>query len=141
VSAICCSVCPLPAWSHGPKGFEETGVEHHDFMPAPLEWRPETAAWWGTIWASPMAAEWVDADVPGLQALAMLVDEFWRTADRGVHAEIRMASREFGLSPFSRRQLQWEIHKVETAARPPTASVTPRRRGRAALSVLSGKSA
>ena len=84
------------------------------------QWDGMTTTWWSTIWDSPMAGEWVDADVPGLVALAKLWDSFW-TADVAlapkIHAEIRMASREFGLSPFSRRQLQWEIKRVEAAER------------------------
>jgi hypothetical protein len=84
------------------------------------QWADMTATWWSTIWDSPMAGEWVDADVPGLVALAKLWDGFW-TADVSlapkIHAEIRMASREFGLSPYSRRQLQWEIKRVEAAER------------------------
>lgn len=90
------------------------------------DWQRRTAAWWATIWDSPMAGEWVDADVPGLVALARLVDAFWSAADPTVmariHAEIRMAAREFGLSPFSRRQLQWEVKRVEAATRPTTAA-------------------
>lgn len=76
---------------------------------------PMTRMWWDTIWESPMVAEWVDADVPDLLALGALVDMFWRKPDPKLHAEIRMAGREFGLSPLSRRSLQWEVKRVEQA--------------------------
>jgi len=91
------------------------------------DWHELTRAWWTTIWASPMADEWVDADVPGLVALAALIDAFWQKPDPKLHAEIRMASREFGLSPLSRRQLQWEIKRLEQppAVKPPTRQRDP----------------
>ena len=104
-------------------------------------WDGMTAAWWSTIWDSPMAGEWVDADVPGLVALAKLWDAFW-TADATlapkIHAEIRMASREFGLSPFSRRQLQWEIKRVEAAERTVAQPVQTISSRRARMRVLTG---
>lgn len=84
-----------------------------------------TVLWWDTIWASPMVAEWVDADVPDLLALGALVDMFWHKPDPKLHAEIRMAGREFGLSPLSRRSLQWEIKRVEQA-KPPATTERPR---------------
>lgn len=109
-------------------------------LPDVREWEPATRRWWDTIWASPIAQEWVDADVPGLLALAVLVDEFWRTGDSRVHAEMRQASREFGLSPLSRRQLQWEVRRVEAAAKPAAPSAQRRTSStRSLLSVLNGK--
>lgn len=127
-------ICPEPSWHHTKAWFhraelqaeelsEATGVKilppvPHDYDPAAIAWRPTTLAWWQVIWASPMADEWVDADVPGLFALALLIDEFWTAPDSKQHAEIRQAAREFGLSPFSRRQLQWEIKRLE-AGKPP----------------------
>lgn len=108
----------------------------------PDDYHELTKAWWSTIWNSPIAEEWVDADTPGLVALAQLVEDFW-CSDRDhrakAHAEVRMASREFGLSPFSRRQLQWEIKKVEAAGGKPDAE--PVRRGKPRFSVLAGRSA
>jgi hypothetical protein len=67
-----------------------------------------------------MVAEWVDADVPGLLTLAALVDEFWRRNDPKVAAEIRQQQREYGLSPLSRRQLQWEIKRLQREEAPKT---------------------
>lgn len=136
-SAIKCAECQLAKWSHTRAKFEEFEVEPHDFGPVAIDWRPTTLSWWETIWDSPMVAEWVDADVPGLLALAILVDEFWTFGDSKIHAEIRMAGREFGLSPLSRRSLQWEIHKVESVKRPALVPVR-RRSSRATLSALQG---
>jgi len=136
-SSIKCAQCHLAKWSHIRRWFEEAEVEAHDYDPVALDWRPTTLAWWETIWDSPMADEWVDADVPALMALAVLVDEFWTFGDSKIHAEIRQASREFGLSPLSRRSLQWEIHKVESV-RPSRPPAPPRRRGKTVLSALQG---
>ena len=102
-------------------------------------WHPMTLAWWETIWSSPMAGEWVDADVPGLVALAKMWDRFWladETTMSKIHAEIRMAGREFGLSPFSRRQLQWEIKRVEAAERATAAPIQTISSRRARMKVL-----
>lgn len=137
-SSIKCLQCSLAKWSHTRRQFEESEVEPHDYDPKPIDWRPTTLAWWETIWDSPMADEWVDADVPALMALAVLVDEFWTFSDHKIHGEIRQASREFGLSPLSRRTLQWEIHKVEAATRAPAQPPAPRRQGRTVLSALQG---
>lgn len=140
-SSIKCQACRLAKWSHTRRWFEEAEVEPHDYDPVPIPWRPTTLEWWNTIWDSPMAAEWVDADVPALKALAVLVDEFWTTGEAKIHGEIRQASREFGLSPLSRRSLQWEIHKVESAARPKVPAAPRPRAGKPVLSVLGGKAA
>lgn len=110
----------------GPANRPELPATYHDL----------TRQWWQIIWDSPISGEWVDADVPGLVALAQLVEDFWRAdaADRAKrHAEVRMAGREYGLSPFSRRQLQWEIKRVEgkvpvEPARQPSRAHDPRLR-------------
>lgn len=106
----------------------------------PEDFHDQTKMWWATIWGSPISEEWVDADVPGLVALAQLVEDFWRS-DREhrtkAHAEVRMASREYGLSPFSRRQLQWEVRRVE-AGRPAPERPAHRPKGPNVLSALQG---
>jgi len=101
---------------------------------------PMTLLTWKVWWASPLTEEWVDADVPDLVAVAALVDQFWKgTGDRSkMHAEIRMATREFGLTPMSRRSLQWEIKRLEGAKPAVTVAPARRRSGRATLSVLAG---
>jgi hypothetical protein len=105
-------------------------------------WHPLTLATWEVWWASPMTAEWVDADVPGLIETAQMVDDFWRastTTDRArLRAEIRMSSREYGLSSLSRRQLQWEIKRIQATERPVAAVPRRRRPSRNILSVLDG---
>lgn len=104
-------------------------------------WHENTKMFWRVIWASPIAREWVDADVPDLVALAQLVDVFWKAApvdQPKAHSEVRMAQQQFGLTPMSRRQLQWEVRKVEgaTPAKPPR--VSTRRTGTTVLAALQG---
>jgi hypothetical protein len=129
-SSITCAQCRLAKWSHTRRWFDEAEVEPHDYDPRPIDWKPQTLSWWETIWASPMVEEWVNADVPGLLALAVLVDEFWTFGDSKIHAEMRQASREFGLSPLSRRQLQWEVKKVKGAVVAPAPPPAVRRTNR-----------
>lgn len=80
-----------------------------------------TRSWWKTIWASPMAAMYVAADVPALIRLASLEDRASRgDASATVLAEIRQLEDRFGLSPLGRKRLEWEILKAAgtTSARP-----------------------
>ena len=74
---------------------------------------PETRAWWETVWTSPMAAVYLDADVPALARLATLVDRLHR-GDAGARllAEIRSLEDRYGLSPLARRRLQWEVERA-----------------------------
>lgn len=80
-----------------------------------VEWHRETRRWWDTIWASAVAERWVDVHVPGLRALARLVDDYWRATDptiaKQLHAEIRMAEREYGLTPMAGRSMGWEFRR------------------------------
>lgn len=140
-SSVHCARCKLPLWDHNRKQFDEAGIEPHDKEPAPIDWMEPTRQWWRIIWQSPMVGEWVDADVPDLLAIAVMVDEFWRSGDTKIHAEIRQASREFGLTPMSRRSLQWEVRKLEGPKRADVEPPRKRRSGRGTLSVLTGKAA
>lgn len=87
-----------------------------------------TREWWATVWASPMAAAWVDADAPALARLAGLVDRASR-GQVGVLDEIRQLEDRFGLSPLARRRLEWEIEqttKGEEGSASPQAAQAPR---------------
>ncbi|HEY7767366.1 hypothetical protein [Longimicrobium sp.] len=89
-------------------------------------WHPLLLEWWTSVWRSPMAGEYLDADMRGgLFHLAYLHQLFWETADMGfaavaalpkLAAEIRLQEVRFGLSPIDRRRLQWEVEKGEQAA-------------------------
>jgi hypothetical protein len=84
--------------------------------PDQKKWHAWTLAWWKLVWESPMAAEYLESDVPGLVTLAMLKDNFVREPKPGLAAEIRMQEQRFGLSPIDRRRLQWEVERVQKAA-------------------------
>lgn len=85
-------------------------------------WRSEVVTWWESAWRSPMASEWLDSDMHGgLYLLADLYQARWIAREdpkllRELAAEIRTQCAEFGLTPMTRRRLQWEIEKGEQAA-------------------------
>ena len=81
-----------------------------------LEWHPLTRAWWRDIWRSPMAAEYLSADVHALYRLAVLVDQFWVSPSKELAAEIRLQQQAYGLSPLDRRRLEWTVGQAEEAA-------------------------
>jgi hypothetical protein len=76
-------------------------------------WHSQTRKWWASVWASPMRAEYVEADIDGLQRLALLIEDYWTAEDArtrvAVSAEIRLLGRNFGLSPMDRRSLDWSL--------------------------------
>lgn len=102
--------CPLPSEAHILEWFAKLEVEPHPFVAKPIDWHELTVLWWDTIWQSPMAQLWIDADVPHLVALAILWDRYWRTSNSALMAEIRLTGREFGLSDLARRGLHWQVH-------------------------------
>jgi hypothetical protein len=71
--------------------------------------------WWQAVWASPMHFEFVGGDVPALFRLIMLVNSFWWDSKLDVAKEIRLLEREFGLTPLSRRRLEWSVALAEEA--------------------------
>lgn len=91
--------------------------------------------YWETLWTSPMAVTFTDADIQSLTRLAVLVDDRARSesADGLIEivesnfgsevevvvgkfagdAEIRQLEDRYGVSPLARRRLQWEIRQGE----------------------------
>lgn len=83
-------------------------------------WHPMVLEWWQSVWRSPMASEFLDADMRGgLFLLADLHQLRWtaKSATALIEAakEIRLQEVRFGLSPIDRRRLQWEVEKGEVA--------------------------
>ena len=78
-------------------------------------WHAMAKRWWADVWDSPMAFEFLGGDVPALFRLAALVDRFWKTGALAVASEIRLLEREFGLTPLSRRRLEWQVATAEDA--------------------------
>jgi hypothetical protein len=89
-------------------------------LPEHTEWHEPVRQWWERAWSSPMAPEWTGADQDAMFLAARLMQQFWddetRAAARVQTAtEIRHVLMQCGLTPMSRRSLQWEIEKAESA--------------------------
>ena len=81
-----------------------------------MEWHPMARQFWTAVWASPMHHEFLRADEPALFRLVLLVHQFWsKGGSLAMAAEIRMLEREFGLTPLSRRRLEWTVAQAEEA--------------------------
>jgi hypothetical protein len=82
-------------------------------LPQDRSWSEQAIAWWFSVWRSPMASQYGEADTPALLALAVLVDEFWTAEDAGqrvrLASEIRLRGEQFGLTPVARQRLGWRI--------------------------------
>jgi hypothetical protein len=68
-----------------------------------------------------MVPEWTESDVDGLYLAAKLMQQFWDPETspnvcKGLAGEVRMILTQCGLTPMSRRSLQWEIDRGEAAA-------------------------
>lgn len=91
--------------------------------------------WWDSVWRSPMASEYLDADMRGgLYLLADLHQARWdaRQDPRelvNVAKEIRLQEVRFGLSPVDRSRLQWEVEKGEEAVERRTKRKETKKRG------------
>ena len=94
-----------------PTIFNEDGTERL--------WHTQTQEWWEDMWSSPMAPEYHAVDIHGLYRLAMITDKFWTAPGFSVALEaakeIRLAQKDYGMTPMDRRRLQWQIQATEKA--------------------------
>mgnify|MGYP000852737902 FL=1 len=104
------------ASTHAVLSTERPARQRAPRLPKEHDWSPLTRAWWRDVWGSPMAAEFLQADIHGLYILAELVDRFWAEPNKELAAEIRLQRQCFGLTPIDRRRLQWEVERGESAA-------------------------
>lgn len=96
--------------------------------------------YWDTLWTSPMAVTFTDADIQPLTRLAVLVDDRARAESAeglleivedyhgnsvevivgrfAADGEIRQLEDRYGVSPLARRRLQWEIRQGEVVELP-----------------------
>lgn len=79
------------------------------------DWHPLTLQFWEDTWSSPMATEYLIADIHGLFRLAVLIDDFWRKPSGALSAEIRLMQQPYGLTPLDRRRLEWSVEQSEDA--------------------------
>lgn len=89
-------------------------------LPSHTDWHEAVEMWWHDIWSSPMSTEWTDSDVHNLFIAARLMNLVWSPATSAAEKvsaanAIRQQLRECGLSPMSRRTLQWVIDRGEEA--------------------------
>ena len=102
---------PPPTLPKHPPVFSEDGKR------IPVQWDTQTLAWWADVWASPMSSEWDESDLHNVIVVALLYDDIWAASSakerKDALAEYRLQRADLGLSPYSRRRLEWTI---ETAA-------------------------
>lgn len=83
------------------------------------KWHPGAVEWWNSIWRSPMASEYLDADRHRIYRIVYLMHDFWTSKDRrermALAAEIARQETPLGVTPIDRRRLQWEVEKGEQA--------------------------
>ena len=72
---------------------------------------------WADVQASPMHTEYVRVDYHLGLAFALAFDNVMTHADRSSLGALRPFVDHFGLSPRSRRTLQWEVERGREAAR------------------------
>lgn len=103
----------------------------------------EEAAWaWEEAWASPMAVEFLPADVPRLVGYVDLIHRYWLvdhhdhdhvTKLTSLAREIRQQGAGFGLTPADRWKLHWTIDhgdgRRHGSARPSAPAPEPTRTG------------
>lgn len=95
---------------------ESRPIRRRPPLPKSREWREETRQWWADVWSSPMAGEFLRSDLNGLYRLAILIDMFWSSPDKGIAAEIRQLEQAYGLGPLARRRLEWQVAQTEEAS-------------------------
>lgn len=78
-------------------------------------WHSMATRFWDDVWSSPMHFEYLRGDLPSLFRLVTLVDVYWKTMSLPVAKELRLLEREFGLTPLSRRRLEWQVAQSEEA--------------------------
>lgn len=82
-------------------------------------WHKLTAEWWTDVWSSPMSAEWDDSDLHNVLIAAAVYDDMWRAETakerKDAAAEYRLQRVDLGLSPYSRRRLEWTIESADEA--------------------------
>jgi hypothetical protein len=82
------------------------------------EYLPATRDWYETWARSPMAVEFTAVHWQRLLRLARVVDQFERTSDEKLLAEIRLQEAGFGGTPMDLRRLGRKITPVAGAAQP-----------------------
>lgn len=85
---------------------EKTTKTKTPTLPGATRYSKSTRAWWATVWRSPMAAVWLEADVPALVRLAGLNE----LLEQG-EATAMVASES--LSARSAPEPSWQLQRKE----------------------------
>ena len=62
-----------------------------------------------------MHYEYLRVDIHALYRLVILVDAFLKSGTLEIAKEVRLLEREFGITPLSRRRLEWSVAQAEEA--------------------------
>lgn len=107
-------------------------------LPEGTDWHPRAVEWWTKAWQSPMVQEWTASDEELLVVCLAARHAYWKSFDeddrRGLPSllnTIVSTEKNLGLSPMSRRSLQWQIEQGEAAEE----KTEQRRKSKAAKSV------
>lgn len=84
------------------------------------DWNPAVVEWWESIWTSPMASEFVDADIHGLYMGCVFLHEslnpFYKLGDRtSAFGKFEGVQKAYGLTPSARESLRWTISQGAAA--------------------------
>lgn len=106
----------IPAMPPHPPKFVGEGEDSYE---VDVDWHPQTEAWWNDVWTSPMATEWDQSDVHNVLVVALLYDDIWSASTakerKEALSEYRLQRADLGLSPYSRRRLEWTIETADEA--------------------------
>jgi hypothetical protein len=97
-----------------------TSSDGNEVPDAPVQWSDAVETWWESIWSSPMSNEYHDADIHQLYLacfyLQQTLNPYLKMSDRlNASKSYEATIKNFGLTPMSRRSLQWEIERSEEA--------------------------
>lgn len=113
IERIIAGESPVPPMPEHPHRVDEDGLRW------PVEWHPQTVAWWNDVWTSPMESQWDESDVHNVIIMALLYDDLWTATSakerKEAAAEIRQQRADLGLAPLPRRRLEWTMETADEA--------------------------
>ena len=88
--------------------------EDIDSLGLEIKWLQPVKEWWEYVWSSPMASEYVAADVFGLYLGCYYLNEslnpYYKASERlGFSKQFEATMKNYGLTPSARETLRWNI--------------------------------
>lgn len=99
-------------------------------LPGRTKFLKQTRDWYDVWCRSPQASQLTGPSWQRLHMLAFLVDEFFKTHDKALLAEIRANEKELGATPEAMQRLRWTFKAPPPAAAEPSSSAPARKRKR-----------